>query len=544
MKRIASLLVLAFILASVLALSGCDLLSKFNEDSTDGVSDENKNETNDTENNQGDPSDDKNDVSEVGGALYSVSSDKTYCVLTGVKDGTSAIVVIPDNVSGVPITVIGESAFASAVELEEIVIPESITSVGNDAFGSCAALESIFYLGSGEQLAELMSNVGDGNSYFTSAKVYMYSELEPERDGDFWHYVEGDPTVWPEYVPQKELAFDLTDGDDPYYVVIGIGTYDSSDVVIPSTYNGYPVRKIGENAFYELATLTSVSIPDSVTDIGAMAFGKCTSLASITVAEENATYTSIEGDLYSKAGDVLIQYAIGKTDAAFVIPNHVKTVGKYAFAYSESLASVIVSESVTKIEEASFLGCTKLENVYYKGGETAWNYVTVVTTENERLINATRYYYSEFEPTTSGNFWRYVNNAVMVWPEYELQTIGLVYTLVENEGNPYYVVSGIGTATDKDIIIPSKYKTYPVREIEKTAFYELNNITSISIPESVTSIGDYAFAGCEKLEIVNISKGVACIGNAVFFGCRKLSNIIVSEENNAYRSIGDRKAHV
>lgn len=525
MKRIASLLVLAFILASVLALSGCDLLSKFNEDSTDGVSDENQNETNDTENNQGDPSDDKNDVSEVGGALYSVSSDKTYCVLTGVKDGTSAIVVIPDNVSGVPITVIGESAFASAVELEEIVIPESITSIGNDAFGSCAALESIFYLGSGEQLAELMSNVGDGNSYFTSAKVYMYSELEPEMEGDFWHYVEGAPAVWPEYVAQKELAFDFVDGDDPYYVVIGIGTYDSSDVVIPSTYNGYPVREIGENAFYELATLTSVSIPDSVTDIGAMAFGKCTGLASITVAEANEAYVSIEGNLYTNDGALLIKYATGKTDPAFVIPNYVTDIGKYAFSYSVSLESVIVTENVKSIDEAAFCGCTKLESVYYKGIESAWNDITVVSTENEPLIKATRYYYSESEPTVKGNFWHYVNDAITVWPEYvaPLYSQGLEFT---SYGNGTCYVSGIGACTDENVVIPPTSPSGDsVIAIGSGAFKSCKTVTSVKIPDSVTSIKANAFSYCIYLTSVNIPCNVTSIGDGAFYECRGLTEL-------------------
>ena len=371
MKRIISLIIFLFLMVSMIALSSCDLLPNSEQESTDDVSDENQNGSEDSEDKQGDTADnnetpsendtnpetpsDDNVSSEIGGALYTFSADKSYCVLTGVKDVASVIIIIPNELSGVPITEIGYSAFADAEGLKEIIIPDSILAVGINAFASCNDLESIYYLGSEEQLTRLMSNVAEGNSAFTSAKVYIYSETQPEVEGDFWRYVDGVPTVWPKYQPH-ELAFVLVDGDDPYYIVTGIGTYVGSDVVIPSTYKDYPVCEISKNAFCEFPDITSISIPDSVISIGDRAFAECTGLTSVIFANGVA---SIGNSAFYDCTSLV----------STVIPESVTNIGEAAFYNCTSLTSVTIPESVTGIGNSAFYNCTGLVEINFDAKE-------------------------------------------------------------------------------------------------------------------------------------------------------------------------------
>lgn len=109
-------------------------------------------------------------------------------------------------------------------------------------------------------------------------------------------------------------------------------------------------------------------------------------------------------------------------------------------------------------------------------------------------------------------------------PKYNY-TVGLEYEFdyVINS----YVVKGVGTATDSDIIIPSEYKGEPVTNIGDRAFENCSSITSISIPESITVIKNNAFAGCSSLTSITIPNGVTIIEEETFKGCSNLTNIVI-----------------
>ena len=117
---------------------------------------------------------------------------------------------------------------------------------------------------------------------------------------------------------------------------------------------------IGWGSFFDCGCLKKIKIPRNVTFIGTGAFGNC-KLESITVDEKNTEYKSVDGNLYSKDGKTLIQYATGKKQARFTIPDGVMTIGAWAFSRCESLKEIVIPKSVTTIEDTAFYNCENLK---------------------------------------------------------------------------------------------------------------------------------------------------------------------------------------
>ena len=125
------------------------------------------------------------------------------------------------------------------------------------------------------------------------------------------------------------------------------------------------VTTIGASAFEGCSGLTAVSIPSSVTTIGASAFYRCSSLEKIDVAENNTVYASIAGILYSKSLNTILLCPEGKK-GKIEIPSSVTTIGDYAFYCCRGLTSVSIPSSVTTIGDYAFCYCNQLKSVYCK----------------------------------------------------------------------------------------------------------------------------------------------------------------------------------
>ena len=150
------------------------------------------------------------------------------------------------------------------------------------------------------------------------------------------------------------------------YAVIGLGMAEEIDIVIPSTYKGLPVTKIGSSAFEGYSGLISVEIPASVTSIGNKAFLHCSGLISVEIPN---SVTSIGSSAFAGCSGL----------TSVVIPDSVTSIGEYAFSGCSGLTSVVIPNRVTSIGACTFFNCSGLKNIYYKGTQAQWNSITKVS---------------------------------------------------------------------------------------------------------------------------------------------------------------------
>ncbi|HEY5232924.1 MAG TPA: leucine-rich repeat domain-containing protein [Verrucomicrobiae bacterium] len=311
-------------------------------------------------------------------------------------------------------------------------------------------------------------------------------------------------------------------------------TGSGGDVTIPSTISGLPVTTIGDYTFYNCGSLTNVTIPNSVTNIGDYEFYACYNLTSVTI-----------GNGVTTIGDYAFAYCGNLTSVT--IGNGVTTIGDGAFYQCESVASVTIGNGVTNIGNSVFLNCRSL-TAFIVAAQNS-HYSTV----NGVLFNQTQTMLVQYPDGLSGSY--SIPNSVTNIGNYAFSGCGLTSVTIPGSvttiGNNAF--SGCGSMT-AFIVAPqnSHYSTvngvlfnqtqttlvqYPggltgsytipngVTSIGDYAFSYDDNLTSVTIPGSVTAIGDYAFAGCDSLTSVTIPGSVTNIGDDAFFNCHSLTSV-------------------
>ncbi len=297
-----------------------------------------------------------------------------------IKDGVTSIgdcafggcisltsVSIPDGVIS-----IGFAAFESCSLLTGVTIPNSVTGIGDYAFGYCSSLISVTIPGSVTSIGEAAFAGGS-----TSVNVSRENKNYCSVDGGL--YDKQKTTI---FHPGKiqNGAFRVPDGVNRIGDSAFFDCTSLTSVIIPKS-----VTSIGSLAFLGCIRLTNVTIPDGVTSIGDAAFAGSTT--SINVSRENKNYCSVDGGLYNKQKTTILHP--GKIqNGTFRIPDGVTSIGDYAFDGYRSLTNVTIPDSVTNICYGAFLDCIKLTDVYYDGTASDWAKITIEE-GNEDLTNAT-----------------------------------------------------------------------------------------------------------------------------------------------------------
>jgi BspA type Leucine rich repeat region (6 copies) len=259
-------------------------------------------------------------------------------------------------------------------------------------------------------------------------------------------------------------------------IIITGYTGSGGAVVIPATTNGYPVVSIEADAFYD-TSVTSVTIPDSVTSIGDYAFLDCTSLTNITVVAGNPAYSSANGVLFNHAETTLVQFPTG-AGGNYTIPNSITSITEWAFDGCTGLMSVTIPDSVTSIGDYAFADCYGLTSLTIGSSVTSIGDATFYSCTG--LTNVT------------------IPNSVTSITEWAFgDCTGLTSVTIGNS------VTSIGYAT----------------------FYSCTGLMSVTIPDSVSSIGGHAFDSCSSLTSVTIPSSVTSIGDYAFNSCSGLTNI-------------------
>ncbi len=486
------------------------------------------------------------------GILYNKDKTAILCYPAGKTDTSFAI---PDSV-----TSIGSSAFDHCSGLTSVMIPNSVTSIGTYAFYNCSGLSSV-------TIPNSVTSIGSYAFYFCTSLTSITIPNSVTSIGD--DAFSGCTRLTSVTIPNSVTSI----GDDAFS-----GCTRLTSVTIPNS-----VTSIGDYAFFYCTGLTSITIPNSVTRIGNLAFVDCTKLAAFNVGSTNPNYCSENGVLYNKDKTAILCYPAGKTDASFVIPNSVTSIGSSAFYNCTRLINVTIGNGVASIGKDAFYYCISLQDVTYNGMPNEWKKINIATTGNDRLMSAEIYYagfhgdcgtnvkwkFSEstgvLSITGSGTMDNYSSSSNVPWYEYRsfIQSVtigngvkgignyafsgctGLTSVTIPNS------VTGIGSAafkgctgltgvyiTDLAAWCKLSFASSDVNPLYYAKKLYLNGslVTSLDIPGSVTSIGSYAFYNCTDLTSVTIPNSVTSVGICVFRGCTGLAAINVGGANPNYCS--------
>ena len=316
------------------------------------------------------------------------------------------------------------------------------------------------------------------------------------------------------------------------------------------------MTSIGAYAFCDCRALTAINIPASVASIGTGAFANCPNLTTMTVDENNATFDSRGGcnAIIETSTNTLIvgspatvipedvtgigyaAFAYGSYPTAINIPASVTNIGDRAFYQCSGLATITLPEGLTNIGKEAFFECFSLTSITIPSSVTSIGSIAFSECmfESENFINNSTCLDNEnwgatlFDKEYDGVFVRN-DTAVASRPNLTTATIP--------EGVTSIGLSAFwGCSSLTSITIPTS-----VTSIEDFAFYKCSNLTSITIPSSVTSIGGYAFSNCTSLASITVPPSVTSIGGYAFSGCSSLTSIMLPKsltniENYAFSS--------
>ena len=474
------------------------------------------------------------------------------------------------------VTSIGDYAFDGCKKLTNITVPDSVNVIGLDAFRDCTALATI-------TLPNSVTNIGQGafSGCTNLSEITIPNGVKRINGNTFWGCTKLAYITIPDAVTSVgEGAFSdtLWLSNQPDGVVYAgkvsytcKGTYPSVISLREGT------TEITGRTFCGCTELERIILPDSVENIGYMAFSDCTGLASIAVSNDNPVYYAENNCLIEKATNKLV---FGCKNS--VIPDEVTGIGDCAFDGCTGLETITIPEGVTSIGDSAFFGCTGLKTVNFN----AINCITMGKVYvGIGIIDLVSF--GDCTNLQTVNFGKAVTNI----PAYAFcECTGLTDVIISENVKNIGDFSFCGCTGLTNIIIPENVKdigrgafrgctglhsvSIPGARVDGTsisnsAFSECRGLEEVTIGENVTSIGDNAFEDCTGLKTIHfnalncstmgmsvsdysnlavfknctsvrtliIGEGVTTISPYAFYGCRSLTTIIIPE---SLKTIGDR----
>ncbi len=282
--------------------------------------------------------------------------------------------------------------------------------------------------------------------------------------------------------------------------------------------------------------MVTVEIPDTVTEIGDYAFYEWKNLENVTMSSKitsigkwafsgcnNLTNITIPNSVTSIKG-YAFYYCSSLTN--ITIPNSVTSIGDVAFGSCSSLTNITIPNSVISIGNAAFDDCSSLTNITIPESVTSIgdrNFSSCSSLININVSNNNKNYSS-----IDGVLFNKDKTEIIKYPEGKESKSYKIPNSVTSIGIwAFYNCSSL-----KSITIPNS-----VTSIGDSAFWDCNNLTGITIPDSVTSIGNWAFYNCSSLTNITIPNGVTSIGHIAFGRCSSLTNITYKGTQSQWNSI-------
>lgn len=479
------------------------------------------------------------------GLAFELNENGDSYIVAGIGTATDTNIVIPNIYNDKSVTGIKSEAFYENETIKSVIISDSVTNIGSYAFAHCNALTDVT-IGSGVKNIEKQAFA----KCISLENVIIKDGVTMIGETMFWECPLKKITI-PDSVTviSKNAFYDCTNLSE---VTIGncvtnigelsfYGCKELTKITIPANVTSIDryafggcnnlqnitlsegLITIGEKAFSSCYNFTKIAIPDSVTSVGAEtfyfcnkmtdltlgkgiksigkdAFKNCNALTNIYYTGDMASWCAIEfSNVYASPLNEADNFYVNNDDLVrdYIMPDNVKTIGKYAFSQYEGLHSIDLGEGVATIAENAFdacwelkkltfgssvetigknafMSCVELDNVYYTGAIADWCDIIFQNDYSNPLINTCNLY---------------INNELLI-----------------------------------DLKIPDN-----ITEIKPYAFVACNSICTVQVGDNVSTIGSKAFKDCENLYSVTIGKNVKTIEgtstSAAFYSCGKLIEI-------------------
>ena len=337
--------------------------------------------------------------------------------VTGVVDNSVKDLIVPNSIGGYYLGEIEFAAFEDCRFLESITLPflgNNADSDSNAFFGYVFGASNIFD-NHGYVPSSLKSAKITGGLTVRYGAFYYCDSLTSISVSDFVTTIEENAFADCTGLTAITIPTGVTSiGDSAFKgcssltsMILPFGETNIGESVFFKCTNLTSVTfsvlttSIGKSAFKECSSLVSVDLPDRVETIGESAFEKCTGLLSINLPEG---LTSIG------------RYAFLECESLITVtlPNSITKIEEKVFNQCDSLTSIIIPASVTAIESQAFFDCASLTKVYYTGEALSWDLIDIGH-YNTSLNSATKYFYSEEEPTGFSHYWHYVDGDIVIW---------------------------------------------------------------------------------------------------------------------------------